>query len=406
MDRSEPLRVDPRIARSHTLPGPVAANPEIHARLVEGLFARSWQYVGDEARVRAPGHVLPTTLLPGSLDEPLVLVRDEDALRCLSNVCTHRGAVVVEGEGHVKHLRCRYHGRRFGLDGCLLHMPEFEGVEGFPAPDDDLPRLPLETFGGLLFTSLDPGLRGEEGKGPGTGEGGPVRIQEEEENALRIPFDAWIAPVRERVGFLPWEAFRFEAEASRDYLLEANWILYVDNYLEEFHIPYVHGGSLTGVLDYEAYRTVRFPWGNLQLGVAKGDDPAFELPEGHPEAGERIAAFYFWLFPNLMLNVYPWGLSMNVVEPLGPRRTRVRFRSYVWRPELRGTGAGGDLHRVEMEDEEIVESVQRGVASRLYRAGRFSPRREVGTHHFHELVAGVLGGVGFGKHPSRKAERG
>jgi hypothetical protein len=92
-------------------------------------------------------------------------------------------------------------------------MPEFEGVEGFPAPDDDLPRLPLETWG-LLFTSLDPGLRGEEGKGPGTGEGGPVRIQEEEENALRIPFDAWIDPVRERVGFLPWEAFRFEADVA------------------------------------------------------------------------------------------------------------------------------------------------------------------------------------------------
>jgi choline monooxygenase len=124
--------------------------------------------------------------------------------------------------------------------------------------------------------------------------------------------------------------------------------------------------------------------------VAKGDDPVFELPPDHPEAGQRVAAFYFWLFPNLMLNVYPWGLSVNVVEPLAVGRTRIRFRSYVWRPELRGAGAGGDLNRVEMEDEEIVESVQKGVASRLYRAGRFSPRREAGTHHFHELLAAAL----------------
>ncbi|TVP42831.1 MAG: aromatic ring-hydroxylating dioxygenase subunit alpha [Gemmatimonadales bacterium] len=370
-----PLRIHPDIARSHTLPGRIYADAGVHARILDAVFARSWQWVGDAGHLRAPGHVLPVTLLPGSLDEPLVLARGDDDLRCLSNVCTHRGALVVEGEGHVKHLRCRYHGRRFGLDGCLLHMPEFEGVEGFPAPDDDLPRIPLASWGPLLFATLDPGPR----------VGQPPRIPWTTPDG-----NGWIDPVQARVGWLPWEAFRFDAATSRDYLIEANWALYVDNYLEEFHIPYVHGGSLTGALDYDAYRTERFAWGNLQLGIAKGDDPVFDLPPGHPESGERVAAFYFWLFPNLMLNVYPWGLSVNVVEPLGVARTRVRFRSYVWRPELRGAGAGGDLHRVEMEDEEIVESVQKGVSSRLYTAGRFSPRREVGTHHFHELLARAL----------------
>lgn len=372
---THPLGIHPEIARSPTLPGWAYADPAVHDRVVNEVFAPSWQWVGDAGQLRAPGHVLPVTLLPGSLDEPLVLARGNDELRCLSNVCTHRGALVVEGEGHVKHLRCRYHGRRFGLDGCLLHMPEFEGVEGFPAPEDDLPRLPLRGWGPLLFTRM-------EAVAPGG-------------RSLEMPWstpagEGWIDPVEARVGFLPWEEFRFDATSSRDYLIGANWALYVDNYLEEFHIPYIHGGSLTGALDYEAYRTERFRWGNLQLGVAKGDDPVFDLPAGHPEAGERVAAFYFWLFPNLMLNVYPWGLSVNVVEPLGVARTRVRFRSYVWRPELRDLGAGGALHRVEMEDEEIVESVQKGVGSRLYRSGRFSPRREVGTHHFHELLASAL----------------
>jgi choline monooxygenase len=371
-----PFQIDPQIEESHTLPGAAYTDPTLHARIVEAVFARSWQWVGDSAPLRAPGHVLPTVLLPGSLDEPVVLSVTDNGLRCLSNVCTHRGAIVVEGEGHVKHLRCRYHGRRFGLDGCLLHMPEFEGVSGFPSTADDLPRLPLERWGPLLFTSFDPEVD-PAGHAAG-GAGG------------RIPWRDWIDPVEALVGFLPWDEFRFDPSTSRDYLIGANWALYVDNYLEEFHIPYIHGGSLTGVLDYEAYRTERFRWGNLQLGIGKGDDPVFELPAGHPNAGERVAAFYFWLFPNLMLNVYPWGLSVNVVEPQGVGRTRVRFRSYVWRPELRGSGAGGDLHRVEMEDEEIVESVHRGVGSRRYRAGRFSPRREVGTHHFHELLAAAL----------------
>jgi choline monooxygenase len=172
-------------------------------------------------------------------------------------------------------------------------------------------------------------------------------------------------------------------------LINANWALYCDNYLEEFHIPYVHAG-LAEKLDYSGYRTDRFRYGNLQLGIAKPGEPAFELPKGHPNAHERVGAFYFWLFPNIMFNFYPWGLSLNVVTPLAVGRTKVAFHSYVWNPSLRESGVGAGLHRVEMEDEEVVESVQRGVRSRLYDRGRYSERREVGTHHFHEMLADFM----------------
>jgi choline monooxygenase len=315
--------------------------------------------VGDASKVRAPGRVVPLTLLEGSLDEPLVLTSDENCVaRCLSNVCTHRGALVVEGEGHAKSLRCRYHGRRFSLDGKMVSMPEFEETKDFPSPADNLPELKLERFGPLLFSGLSP----------------------------RFSFEEWIAPVSDRVGWMPLDQMTYDAKTSHDYLIQANWALYCDNYLEEFHIPYVHAG-LAEKLDYSQYRTTRFKYGNLQLGAAKAGEPAFDLPRGHPDEGTRVAAFYFWLFPNTMLNFYPWGLSVNVVAPLGPNRTRVSFLSFVRGESLRGAGAGGDLHKDEMEDEEVVESVQRGVRSRLYDRGRYSVRREVGTHHFHELLA-------------------
>ena len=310
--------------------------------------------------------MLPLTLLDGCLDEPVVVAADEDAkVRCLSNVCTHRGAIVVEGEGHVKSLRCRYHGRRFSLDGALQSMPEFETTAGFPSESDNLPQLRLERLGPLFFTALDPAMS----------------------------FEEWIEPVRARVAWMPLDRFTLDRAASHDYMIAANWALYCDNYLEEFHIPYVHAG-LAGKLDYGAYHTERFRYCNLQMGLARPGEPVFDLPAGHPDAGKPVAAFYFWLFPNLMLNFYPWGLSLNQVTPLGPARTRVSFHSFVWKPELRETGVGADLHKVEMEDEEIVESVQRGVSSRLYDRGRYSERREVGTHHFHELLAEfMLGGA-------------
>jgi len=358
--------IDPDIRRASTPPSEIYRGQEAFRLQKEMIFARSWQMIPGAERAKAPGHLLPFTLMEGCLDEPLVLACGEDGVtRCLSNVCTHRGTLVVEGEGHARGLRCRYHGRRFALDGTFQSMPEFDGVENFPCPSDDLPGVPLERWGPFLFCNLDPAFS----------------------------FDEWMRPVRERVGFLPLERSVFDPGSSRDYLVRANWALYCDNYLEEFHIPYVHRASLADKLDYGTYRTELYPYSNLQLGTTRSRAEAFELPEGHPDHGTLVAAYYFWLFPNLMLNFYPWGLSVNIVSPLAVDRTRVSFLSYVWDESRRDEGAGGDLHRVEMEDEEVIESVQAGVRSRLYRRGRYSPRREVGTHHFHRLLARFMNGM-------------
>jgi choline monooxygenase len=356
------LDIDPDITRAATPPSRLYFDPEVYQQVLEKVFARSWQLVGDAAAVKVPGQVHPVTLLEGSLDEPLLLTRDaKDQLHCLSNVCTHRGNLVAESPGNEPFLRCRYHGRRFGLDGRFLSMPEFERAAGFPTPADDLPRVAFGSFGSLLFAALAPAFS----------------------------LDELLAPVRERIGFLPLAEATFDPGRSRDYVVRANWALYCDNYLEGFHIPFVHAG-LAGALDYGSYRTELYPYANLQVGVAAGRDETFDLPAASPDAGQAIAAYYFFLFPNILLNVYPWGISVNVVKPLAVDRTRVSFLSYVWDPGKLDRGAGAGLDRVEREDEGVVESVQRGVRSRLYDRGRYSPDREPGVHHFHRLLARFL----------------
>ncbi len=97
--------------------------------------------------------------------------------------------------------------------------------------------------------------------------------------------------------------------------------------MEEFHLPYVHGASLGG-LDYGEYRHELHPYCSIQIGVGKTKADSFALPKDHPESGKNIAAFYCWLFPNLMFNFYPWGISVNVVYPLAPDRTKISFLSY------------------------------------------------------------------------------
>jgi hypothetical protein len=197
-------------------------------------------------------------------------------------------------------------------------------------------------------------------------------------------FEEWIRPVRERVDWLRPERLTPYPPHTHDYVIAANWALYCDNYLEGFHVPYVHGASLGSKLDYDAYDTKLFEWSNVQIGVAAPGQPSFDLPKGHPDEGARIAAWYFWLFPNLMLNFYPWGLSLNVVQPLGPGRTRVLFRSYVSDPDRIADSAGSDLHRVEMEDEEIVRAA--------HADARVVSRRSTGAH-LAAAVALLLGAL-------------
>ena len=357
--------VDEDIRRASTLPAWVYSDPEFHERAKARVFERSWQLVADTDRLRAPGSVLPLTLLEGCLDEPLVLTRDRaDRLHCLSNVCTHRGTLVAESEGVETQLRCRYHGRRFGLDGGFQFMPEFEDAVEFPSQRDDLPHVEFGTFGKFVFASLAP----------------------------PCPLEAAVAPLEARCGWLPFADAVFDPTRSREYLVGANWALYCDNYLEGFHIPYVHAG-LGATLDYGSYRTELGDWSVLQLGEATEGETAFAPPAGSPDHGRRIAAYYWWLYPNTMLNLYPWGVSVNVVRPLGVARTRVSFLSYVWDASRLDRGAGAALDRVEREDEVIVESVQRGVRARLYERGRYSPKREQGVHHFHRLLARALAGA-------------
>jgi choline monooxygenase len=161
--------------------------------------------------------------------------------------------------------------------------------------------------------------------------------------------------------------------------------LYCDNYFAGFHIPFVHAG-LNQALDYGSYATECFAYGSLQIGYGDRGTDCFDLPAGHPDAGRKVAAWYYRVFPNLMLNFYPWGLPVNIVKPLASALTRVSFLTYFHDESRLELGAGARLDKVEREDEDVVEAVQQGIRSRFYPGGRFSPAREQGVHHFHRLL--------------------
>lgn len=340
MIANSPFFIDPDIRRARTLPAEFYTDPRYFELTKQKIFARSWQFAGGPELAQG---LTPITLLSGFLAEPLLLVKGADDVRCLSNVCTHRGKILVEKACSPSLIRCGYHGRRFSLDGKFLSMPEFEGVQDFPSEADDLTNVATAEHGGFVFVSLDP----------------------------NTPFETYLDGAQRQFAFDDRE---LELISSKDYEVNAHWALYCENYLEGFHIPYVHR-SLNEIVDYGTYSTETFAFSSLQTGY---------------DSSGAVAGRYLFLFPNTMFNFYSWGISVNIVMPVGPSGTTVRFLTYLRKGESVTDGVGGDLHTVELEDEAVVESVQRGIRSRYYSRGRYSPTREQGTHHFHRLIAEFL----------------
>jgi choline monooxygenase len=329
--------VDADIRKAKTLSSDFYTDEGFFEASKESIFAKSWHFVGS---VQEVDNLRPVNLLEGFLDEPVLLSRSGDSVECMSNVCTHRGKILIEEPCRADLIRCSYHGRRFKLDGKFLSMPEFDDVADFPTGADDLTPVALDRWGTFLFASVDP----------------------------FTPFADHISDVRGEIDMEMYEEAAFSA--ARSYEVDAHWALYCENYLEGFHIPYVHR-SLNEIVDYGSYTTRTFRYSSLQTG--KGKDG-------------QVQAQYLFIFPNLMFNFYPWGISVNVVRPFSVSKTIVDFITYVSDESKIDTGAGADLDRVELEDEAVVESVQKGISSRFYKNGRYSPSREQGTHHFHRLI--------------------
>lgn len=295
----KPFFIEPDIARAKTITTDFYTNPQYFEASKEKIFGKSWQFVGDTDLVKEPGQCHPFILLENYFDEPLLLTKDKQhQLHCLSNVCTHRGTIVVNGPCRVTNLRCRYHGRLFQLDGRFLNMAEFKEVENFPSEEDNLKNLPLFQWGKWLFTSV--------------------------ENSI-LP-EKYFGEMMQRLNWLPINEFEMRRDLCKDYMVDANWALYCENYLEGLHIPFVHAG-LSAVIDFGNYSTELFHYSSLQLGIAKHEADCFDLPSSSQDYGKNVGAYYFWVFPNMMFNFYPWGLSVNIIEPVSINKTKVSFRS-------------------------------------------------------------------------------
>ena len=356
MDLSD-FRFQPDLARASTIPARWYTDPEMLAGERAMVFGRTWQAVGLAANLAEPGSYLACEIA----GDPVAVTRAKDgALHAFSNVCRHRGALVAEGCGQASVLRCPYHAWTYGLDGRLLAQPEFEGVADWDRGSVCLPRFRVDTWGPFVFVNQDPRA----------------------------------APLAEVLGSIPVETResgcpidQLHLSYRRDYEIRCNWKVYIDNYLEGYHLPAAHP-SLFRELDYQGYRVDTHRYYSSQIAPIRARTGG---PRRYEFEDTSRRALYYWLFPNFMLNIYPDNLSSNLILPMGLDRTLTVFEWFAYEGEVaQATIDFSD--EIQREDIRICESVQRGLCSRHYNQGRFSVKRENGVHHFHGLLYEFLAG--------------
>lgn len=338
------------LARAATMPARWYIDPAVLAAEKQQIFGHTWQAVGHASAVRQAGDFLACEIQ----DEPVVVVRGEDGvLRAFSNVCRHRASTIADGAGNCSKLRCPYHGWTYALDGRLFAAPEFEGVADWRREDVALPQFCVETWGPFLFVRL--------------AAGGPSLLE-------------FLGDIPQKIRDFGCDLDSLHFHQRRDYHIACNWKVYVDNYLEGYHVPTAHPG-LFRELDYKRYRVDTHRYYSSHFAP---------LRPSAGETGRRYndgeAALYYWIFPNFMLNIYPDNLSSNIILPDGPERTVTIFE-WFFPPGSDAVSRTLDFSdEIQQEDIRICESVQRGLRSRGYQQGRYSVSRENGVHHFHLLV--------------------
>lgn len=330
-----------------TLPAALYRDPALYETERRQLFARSWQLAAHAAQFGSTGAYLTISIA----GYPLLLVRGEDGhIRAFHNVCRHRaGPLAEDGQGVcATDLVCRYHGWRYALDGRLASARDFGPAEGFDPRAYGLISVSCEVWRGFVFINMD---------------------------RTAPPLATAIAPLAERMRDLPLETFLPGRQSRHE--IRCNWKVYVENYLEGYHIPLVHPG-LNAFVDSSRY----------EVEVA-GTAVFHHAP---PRNGVPVAGLWAWLWPCLGVNVYGRGLMMERMSPLDHARTRLDYLYFFPSEAAEGeqTAAILSSEATTAEDLAITEAVQRNLNAGIYETGRLSPKHEQGVALFQNLYARAM----------------
>lgn len=357
----------------------------------ERVFATSWIAVGTTCQVEKPGQVILADVAGRSL---IVTRNDQGELRAFHNVCRHRATKLLEGVctvGRNRKIRCPYHSWTYDLDGNCLGTPLFEGsdipadqqgvfdmsdVKGFDKADYGLLPVRVDSWGFLVFVNLDPQA----------------------------------APLGHQLGDLPerlaeYRLPQWRAMRRRSYDVAANYKLIGENFMEYYHLPWVHPEliQVSRLADHYRWQGSGMYTGMCTTPISRNTEAGGWdglLPVDGLSAENASAGRFVWLFPNTAIVVLPNHAFVLFSRPVGPGRTVEEMVILTHPDSVRGDDADEGLDQLEQfwdlvnrQDLEIVERVQQGISNPDYPGGRMCYRFEEPLHRFQNMVIDRMVGI-------------
>ncbi len=337
---------------AETLPPFCYSSEAFFRREVERIFMKAWNFIGRADRIPNPGDYFTLEFV----GVPVVVVRDNDGeVRAFANSCRHRGAMVAAGEGNCRAFRCPYHSWAYGLDGQLLSAPEIDKSRNFDFAEYGLVPLRLELWAGFMFLNFDPAA---------------------------APLSDWLGDLPERLA-----SYRFEdmvCVRRKEYLLDCNWKVYVENAMEAYHVPTVHRSTLQRQKGPHAQKQpTEGEWialwkeheGSRALLVGDTGFPFIESLEGQAARG----SWYPLIYPSTMFGATRdcmWWLELH---PLSASRTKLIVGSSFPKRTVQRNDFSEIVQRYYKrwdisipEDNEISKLQQKGLSSPFARPGRLT----------------------------------
>ncbi|KAB2033274.1 hypothetical protein ES319_D04G006900v1 [Gossypium barbadense] len=315
---------DPKIPieKAITPPSSWYTDPSFYAFELDRVFYRGWQAVGYTEQIQEP--------------------RDFFSGR-LGNV--------------------EFVGWTYGLNGELRKATRISGIEDFSINDFGLVPIKVATWGPFVLLNMDNEI-----------------LQKDNIDTDNVASE-WLGSSSELFSLNGVDT-TLTYVCRREYIIECNWKVFCDNYLDGgYHVPFAHKGLASG-LSLDSYTTSIFE--KVSIQSAEGGSKEKE----NDRLGSK--AFYAFIYPNFMINRYgPW-MDTNLAIPLGPRKCLVVF-DYFLEASFKDDKAFierslADSEKVQMEDIRLCEGVQKGIESPAYSTGRYAPNVEKAMHHFHCLL--------------------
>jgi len=335
------------IELAETIPASWCTSPIFENYDNENIFSKTWQYVCSLDNLKNIGDYF----LSNIANKPIIVIKtNEKEVKSFYNVCKHRAGPLALKNGNCKLFKCKYHGWSYDLDGNLIATPEFDKVENFSKKDYGLTEIQINVWENLIFVNLSKDIS---------------------------DLNQFFSGIKERIAPIDLKTKKFHSRV--EYLVNCNWKVYIDNYLEGYHLVHVHP-SLSNLLDYQQYTTEIFDYYSLQYSPFKEGENIYSASNGE--------AFYYFVFPNFMLNILPNRLQTNHIIPLAYNKTKIVF-DYYYDDFVDSKIIEEDLKSsdiIQLEDIEICEAVYKNLSSNVYEKGRFSVKRETGVHHFQNLL--------------------